>query len=166
MLTTPIVARFQSSAASSSATDTLKLVRSRSFKERTTWRRSLSDCAASMWSSRVRKAMGMRLSVPSFQFPEKTRPHLLRTENRELRTCLHHCFGGNPLGSKGLDHVAGFDVAIIRDRDAALHAVADFFGVVLEASQRSNLALEHDHIVAQQADFGFALDLPIGHAAT
>ena len=44
-------------AASSSATETLKLVRSRSFRLRTTWRLSLIDCAASMWSSRVRKAI-------------------------------------------------------------------------------------------------------------
>src|SRR5579863_3685094 len=131
MLTTPMVARFQSSAASSSATEMLKLARSRSFRLRTTCRLSLSDCAASMCSSMVRKAMGMQFSVPSSQFSETTQ---LRTENRELRTRLCDYFRRNPLGNERLNHVASLDVTVVCDRDAALHAVGDFLGVVLEAA--------------------------------
>ena len=60
----------------------------------------------------------------------------------------------------------GLDVAVVRDRDAALHAVGDFLGVVFEAAQRSDFAFEHDDVVAQQANFGVVLDHAIGHAAT
>src|SRR5256885_14523601 len=60
MLTTPTVARCQRSVCSSSATDTLKLPRSLSFKLRTTWRLSLSECAPSMRISSVSEAMGKR----------------------------------------------------------------------------------------------------------
>src|ERR1051326_4050291 len=59
----------------------------------------------------------------------------------------------------------GFDVAVVGDRDAALHAIGDFFGIVFEATQRSDFALEDDHVVAQQADFGVALDQAIDYAA-
>src|SRR6202051_1909600 len=154
MLATPMVARFQSSAASSSATETLKLVRSRSFKLRTTWRLSLIDCAASMWSSRVRNAMGIQFRVSASSFAQSQKlPAAQITRNLKLETgnskLLNHCFRGDPLRGECLDHVAGFDIAIVRDRDAALHAIGDFLGVVLEAPQRSDLALEHDYVVAQ-----------------
>src|SRR5579864_4630687 len=158
MLTTPIVARFHRPLASSSAMETLKLARSRSFKLRTTCRRSLSDCAASMWSSRVRKAMGIQFSVLSSQNTEQ-----LRTENRKL---LSDHFRRDALGDKRFDHVPGFDVTVVRNRDAALHAVGDFLGIVFKAAQRVDLALEHDHVVAQQADFGIALDRAVDDAAT
>src|SRR3974390_418366 len=169
MATTPTVARFHNSAASSSATDTLKLVRNRSFMLRTTWRRSLTDCAASMWSSRVRKAMGMRFRVSGFEFRTNSNPAGCReswkpeTGNSKL---LRVHFGCNPLGGEGFNYVAGLDVAIVRDRDAALHTVGDFLGIVFEASQRSDLAFEHDNIVTQQAHFGVAFDNSIGNAAT
>src|SRR6202166_2965109 len=140
MLTTPIVARFHSSAASSSATDTLKLARSRSFKLRTTWRLSLIDCAASMWSSRVRKAI-MQWSVASGQWPEKL-PFDWPLITDHWALFLSDYFRGNPLGHKGLDHVADFDVAVVGDRDAALHAVGDLFGVVFKAPQGSYFTFE------------------------
>src|SRR4051812_32352236 len=59
MATTPSVADRQVTASSISATEMLKLWGSWSFKERTTWRRSLRDWACSMRSSRVRWATGM-----------------------------------------------------------------------------------------------------------
>src|ERR1700729_1891895 len=157
-----MVARFQSSAASSSATATLKLVRSRSFILRTACRRSLIDCAASMCSSSVRKAMGIPFSAPGSQLSAAARTEKPRTENSFLR----HNFRCDALGSKGLDHIAGFDVAIICDRDAAFHAVGDFFGIVLEAAERSNLAFEHDDAVPQQAHFGVAFDQAIEHSTS
>src|SRR5450755_2225001 len=154
MLTTPTVARFQSSAPSSSATETLKPVRSRSFMLRTAWRRSLIDRASSMWSSRVRKAMGIQL-VPVLGSQQN---RSASTENRELRTCLRDHFRSNPFRDESLDHVARLDVAVVRDRDAALHAVGHFFGIVFKAAQRSDFAFEHGDTVAQEADIGVALD--------
>src|ERR1700683_5686691 len=125
-----MVARFQRRAEASAATETLRLVRSRSFILRTACRRSLIDCAASICSSRVRKAMGIPFSAPRSQLSEAARTEKPSTEHSFLR----HNFRCDPLGSKGLDHIAGFDVAIICDRDAAFHAVGDFFGIVLEAA--------------------------------
>src|SRR5580658_10250757 len=77
---------------------------------------------------------------------------------------LSNYFRGNSLRGKSLDHIANLDVAIIRDRDAALHAICNLFGIVLEAPQRSNFTFEHLHVIAQQAHFGVALDQTITHA--
>src|SRR5229473_1002548 len=54
-----MVARCHKSVASISATEILKALRRRSFTLRTTWRLSLSECAASMRSSSVRYAIGI-----------------------------------------------------------------------------------------------------------
>src|SRR5437763_16492721 len=108
MLTTPMVARFHSSAASSSATETLKLVRSRSFKLRTTWRLSLIDCAASMWSSRVRKAI-IRRSQGLGCRSQKNQP--LVPDPQPL--LLHHGFCRDPFCGKRFDYIARFDVAVV-----------------------------------------------------
>src|SRR5262244_2768538 len=162
MLTTPMVARFQSSALSSSATETLKLVRSRSFRLRTTWRRSLIDCAASMWSSSVRKAIGMEWSVASGQ--RTSHPPTTLTDHQQL--FLRDYFRRDASGDKGFDHVMHLDVAVIRDRDAALHSVGDFLRVVFETAERSNLAFEDHHVDAQQAHFSVALDRAIHDATT
>src|SRR5678815_2762195 len=113
MLTTPMVAWFQRLVASSSATETLKLARSRSFKLRTTWRLSFKDCAASMRSSRVRKAIIQCVRWPKVRLDER--------------------FGSYFFGDEGFDHVANFDVSVVGDRDTALHTVAYFAGVVFEA---------------------------------
>src|SRR3954462_875835 len=59
MAHTPRVAVCHVTASSSSATETLKPAFNFSLSDRTTCRRSLSDCACSMRSSRVRLAMGM-----------------------------------------------------------------------------------------------------------
>src|SRR5579885_1412629 len=75
-------------------------------------------------------------------------------------------FGGNALGNKCLDHIADLDVPVVRDGDAALHAIAHFTGVIFEAPQRANLASKDHDIVAQQADLGIALDDAVGNSAT
>src|SRR5690348_9977565 len=109
MLTTPMVARFHNSALSNSATDTLKLVRRRSLRLRTTWRRSFSDCAASMLSSRVRKAIIQSLVVRYWSLAEVFR--------QRPTTKLGDHFGGNTLSDERFDHVANFDIAVIGDGD-------------------------------------------------
>src|SRR5580704_8598044 len=140
MLTTPIVARFHKLLGSSSATETLKLVRRRSFRLRRTCRLSLSDCAASMCSSRVRKAIMNQWPVDSGQLPVAVKPlaHralvLLATNHSPLATLLRHCFRGNSLGGEGFDRIADFDVPVVGDGDAALHAVGDLAGIVFEAA--------------------------------
>src|SRR5437879_7327551 len=117
-----------------------------------------------MWSSSVRKAIMQWLVVSGckttgragFVWP-------LTTDHWPL--FLSNYFRGNSLGGECLNHVADFDVAVVGDRDAAFHAVSDLAGIVLEAPQRSHLALEHLHVVAQQTDFGVALDQAIIDAA-
>jgi hypothetical protein len=47
---------------------------------------------------------------------------------------LHHRFRGHLRRDEGFDDVADLDVAVVRDRDAAFHAVSDFFGVIFEAA--------------------------------
>src|SRR5271170_8007432 len=79
---------------------------------------------------------------------------------------LSNYFRGNPFRSKSLDHISNLDVAVVGDRDAALHAIRNLAGIILEAPQRSHLALEHLHVVAQQSHFGIALDQAIAHPAT
>src|ERR1700674_1060545 len=143
MLTTPKVARFHNPDAPSSATATLKCARSRSFRLRTTCRLSLRDCAASMRSSRVRKAI-MRSSVVGLWSLANHFWHG-RTTNDERRP-LHHSFRCDLLGHEGLDHVADFNVAIVGDGDAAFHAVGYLAGVVFEAAQRVDFAFEDHHV--------------------
>src|SRR5208337_3889971 len=71
---------------------------------------------------------------------------------------LNERLGRYPLGNEVLDDISHFDVAIVGDGDAAFHAVPHFADVFLEASHRTDLAFEHNHVVAQQAHFGIALD--------
>ena len=56
------------------------------------------------------------------------------------------------LSDERFDNVAGFDVAIVGDADAAFEAGFDFAGIILEAAQAFHLAgVDHD-VVAKQAD--------------
>src|SRR6202030_1235112 len=110
------------------------------------------------------KGDGHSVLSSSSQFSARTPER--RTENRVLRTVLRNYFRSNSLGGKRLDHVADFNVTVIGDRNAALHAVGDLAGIILEAPQRSYLAFEHLYVVAQQAHFGVALDQAIADAAT
>src|ERR1022692_1908608 len=75
-------------------------------------------------------------------------------------------FRRDSLRNKRLDHIATFDVAVVRDGDTALHAAGHLASVVFEAAQRSDFAFEDDYVVAQQPHFGIALDQAIAHAAT
>lgn len=50
-------------------------------------------------------------------------------------TILRDHFSRDPLRNERFDHVVYLDIAIICDRDAAFHAVSDFFGVIFESSQ-------------------------------
>src|SRR5579871_389277 len=143
MLTTPIVARFHNSAASSSATAMLKLARSLSLRLRTTCRRSFNDCAASMWISSVRNAI-----------------------TSEAGVSLRQRFRGDLLRYKCFNHIAGFDVAVIRDRDAALHAIAHLAGVVFKAPQRADFASENYRVVTEKPDLGITLDQAIRYRAS
>src|SRR5271169_2159223 len=113
MLTTPSVAWFHNTLASNSATATLKWARSRSFRLRTTWRLSLSDCAASMRSSRVRKAIiGSRAVGPWSLVVGKNAANLVtldwdgqRPTADDQRRFLNHRLRRNFFGHEGLDHI-------------------------------------------------------------
>src|SRR3977135_2100763 len=86
--------------------------------------------------------------------PQRLKPIGLSSHNAALKRCsthpsairvsrqppsrtvgLGHRFRGNLFRHEGFDHVADFDVAVIRDRNTALHAVGDLRGVVFEAAQ-------------------------------
>src|SRR5688572_8656185 len=66
---------------------------------------------------------------------------------------------------EALDLVARLDVVVGLDADTALGALADFVDVLLEATQRFQLALEDDGVVAQHADRLGALDHAFDHHA-
>ena len=84
---------------------------------------------------------------------------------REKIKKLGDAFGGDFFGYEGFDYVADFNVAVVGDGDAAFHAGADFGGIVFEAAERGDFAFEDDDIVAEEADFGVALDVAVGDAA-
>src|SRR5690348_15059898 len=162
MLTTPRVARCHKSVWSSSATATLNWVRRRSFKLRRTCRLSFRECAPSMRSSRVRKAIKFRVSRFQFQAGPN---QWSETNNLNLETALGDHFRGDTLRGEGLDDITHLDVAVIGDGDAAFHAVAHLADVIFEAPERADLAFEYHHVVAQQAHFGIALDVAVLHVA-
>src|SRR6185437_16969210 len=59
---------------------------------------------------------------------------------------------------EALDAVAGLDVVVLLDADAALGAVLRLVDVFLEVAQRLQLAFEDHHVVAQHADRLVPLD--------
>ena len=65
-----------------------------------------------------------------------------------------------------LDHVVFFVVAEAGELDAALHAVADFVDLILEAAQRFEAAVIHGLAVAQHAGALLALHGAIGDDGT
>src|SRR5258707_13363393 len=72
-------------------------------------------------------------------------------------------FGSHALGDERLDHVAGLDVVIVGERDAALEARLHFAGVILEALERIDLAGVDQHVVAQQTYVVVAADDAVIH---
>ena len=81
--------------------------------------------------------------------------HQLRLGSNQL--------AGYFLRTESFDHIANFDIAVTGDANSALHAIANFADIVFESSQRTNSAFKDDHVVAQQPDFGVALDRAILH---
>ena len=64
--------------------------------------------------------------------------------------------GSNQLASyflrtESFDHIANFDIAVTGDANSALHAIANFAGIVLKALERIDPALEYHYTIAQQA---------------
>src|SRR6185369_4527385 len=113
---------------------------------------------------------GVRNTVNNRSFDSKflpaSREELASLRMTKLMTLpLRHHFCRNSLGHESLDHIPGFDIAVVGDRDAALHAIGDLACVVFEPAQRANLTLEDDDVVAQESHFGVALDQAIRHAA-
>src|SRR6476646_2988620 len=87
------------------------------------------------------------------------RPH---GRSGRLAGCRH------AFGDEHFDDVAHLEVVVLVEADAALEPGLDFRDVVLEAAERSNLALVDDDVVAHQAGLGVArpLDRAVGdHAA-
>src|SRR3984885_9550667 len=72
----------------------------------------------------------------------------------------------DPLGDKCLDGIAYLDVIEVGNAHAALHAVGDFAGIVLEALEGRELALEDLLSIAHEANFRIALNGAVDHAAT
>src|SRR5690606_33739206 len=66
---------------------------------------------------------------------------------------------------EALDLVARLDVVVRLHADAAFGVDADFVHVLLEATQRFQLAFENHHAVAQDADRLAALDHALDHHA-
>src|SRR3954463_7495381 len=87
------------------------------------------------------------------------------TANDE-RPRLRDYFCRDARRGEGFDHIARFDVAVVRDGDTALHPVRDFLGIILESPQRSDFAFEDHNVVAQEPNFGIALDVAIRYAAS
>jgi hypothetical protein len=59
-------------------------------------------------------------------------------------------FCRNSFRHERFDHVAGFDIAVVGDGDAALHTAGYLGRIVLEAPQRRYFSLEDHHIIAWQ----------------
>src|SRR5215471_18662248 len=72
----------------------------------------------------------------------------------------------NPLRHERFDHVAAFYVVVIADSDTALHTVAHFAHVILEALERTNLAFVYLDAIANQSHIGIALDCAVLHVAS
>src|SRR5215207_6270797 len=64
-----------------------------------------------------------------------------------------------------LDHVAGAHVLVVLEGHAAFLPGLNLLDLILEALERRKLAFVDDDIVADQADVGAALDLPVRDAA-
>src|SRR5262244_3653662 len=104
---------------------------------------------------------GIRDSIACTKTAPALRCQRLTTNDQRLRNNLRR----NALRYERLDHIANLDIAVVSDRDAALHAVAHFAGIIFEAAQRTNFSFEHNHVVAEQSYFGVALHDAVDHLA-
>jgi hypothetical protein len=71
-----------------------------------------------------------------------------RPTANDQRPPLSDSFRGNFFGHEGLDDIANLDVAVVGDGNTAFHPIRDLAGIVFEAAERSDLALEDNDIVA------------------
>src|SRR6056297_1443407 len=67
---------------------------------------------------------------------------------------------------EGLDEIAGLEVLEVGQADTALEALADLTGIILETTQRTDVALPDDRAVAQEAHLRTAGDHTGSHVAT
>src|SRR5205085_10052650 len=72
---------------------------------------------------------------------------------------------GRLFDAERFDDVADFDVLEALDADAALEALTDFRDVLLEVTQRCDLAFENDAVVAQQSNARRPRNHTLGHHA-
>src|SRR4029453_12201254 len=73
--------------------------------------------------------------------------------------------GHHLLGNKRFDRVTDLHVVEILNANAALVSACDFGSILLESLQRSDLAFEDDHVVAQETNFSVACEFAIGDVA-
>src|SRR5690242_1479890 len=83
-----------------------------------------------------------------------------------MTVILSNYFRSDLFCGKSFDHVSDFNIAVVSNRNTALHAVSDFAGVVFKAAQRTDLAFKDHNIIAQQSHFRIALDGAVKHSAT
>jgi hypothetical protein len=70
-------------------------------------------------------AESVRRSSNSSRHHKQTKAGRERPALHNLLTNLLDRFGRDPLGNKRFDHVVRLNVAVVRDRNAALHAACD-----------------------------------------
>src|SRR5690348_5023348 len=98
------------------------------------WRLSLRECDSSSRSSRIR--------TPTEGTGQNSREWTRMQTNKDLCSFvfirLNKSFGSDALGGERFDDVAGFDVVVVRERNAAFEAGFHFARVVLEALQTNH----------------------------
>src|SRR5882672_1391829 len=70
---------------------------------------------------------------------------------------------GNALGHKSFNHIALLYVIEVLEIDTALHAIADFAGIVFKALERTDFPFEYLNAIAHQTDIGVAFDGSVQH---
>ena len=83
-----------------------------------------------------------------------------------LPSCLYNSVAATRLDNVRLNLVSDFDVVEVFQTDAALKSFANFRHVILESSQRSDVAFPTHHAVANQSRPRIATYDPVDHHAT
>src|SRR5258708_26678707 len=148
IVTIPTTDLCQVSWCSSSATATLKSLRSLSFKLRRTCRLSFSDCASGMCSSRVSRPTGM------WHSGGQSSGLFLAGGPAALSGGFRSAHLAN---AEAFQDIADLDVVEIGDARPAFEASADFAGIILESPQRVELRRVDDRPIAQPANLRVAL---------
>src|SRR5437879_7594064 len=127
---------------STSATETSKRARTRSFRPFSTWRLPLSESTSGRCSSII---------------PSATRAALTSPPAAALQRA------GDLFGREHFEHVARQDPGDGVDADAALLTVRHLAHVVLEALERGDRPRAEDRVAAAHAHLGAPHDLALGH---